>query len=208
MLPYLRRMESDANFGDRPYHGADGPMPVLRLERDQWGPADNALAEAAAGLGYGWCDDHNGPEGTGVSPYGITAREGFGRVTTNDGYLERARERPNLRVLGGATVDKVLFDGVRAAGVRVRIAGEWVEVRAQGVVLCAGAIHSPAILLRSVSGPSCPSPTSRSARACRSTRSRCSGSTGARRCSPRWTPARRTAASATPPAWRGRARTT
>jgi choline dehydrogenase-like flavoprotein len=156
MLPYLRRLENDANFGEEPYHGADGPMPVLRLERDQWGPADNALAEAATRLGYGWCDDHNGPEGTGVSPYGITARVGFGRVTTNDGYLEPARERPNLRVVGGATVDKVLFDGHRATGVRVRIGGEFVEVRAQGVVLCAGAIHSPAILLRSGIGPELP----------------------------------------------------
>jgi len=155
MLPYLLRMESDANFGDRPYHGADGPIPVQRLARDQWGPADDALAESALGLGYRWCDDHNGPMGTGVSPYGISARDGA-RVTTNDAYLEPARERENLRVFGGATVDKVLVESGRATGVRARVGGEWVEVRAQGVVLCAGAIHSPAILLRSGVGPDGP----------------------------------------------------
>jgi 5-(hydroxymethyl)furfural/furfural oxidase len=44
MLPCLRRMESDADFGDRPYHGTDGPIPVQRLPRDAWGPADHALA--------------------------------------------------------------------------------------------------------------------------------------------------------------------
>ena len=152
VLPYRRRMESDLNFGDKPYHGVDGPIPVLRLGRDEWGPADNALAEAALGLGHTWCEDHNAPAGTGLSPYGISARDGA-RVTTNDGYLEPARGRENLRVIGGATVDKVLIEGGRAVGVRVRVDGDWVEVRAQGVVLCAGAVHSPAILLRSGIGP-------------------------------------------------------
>ncbi len=152
VLPFLRRMESDANFADRPYHGADGPIPVQRLARDQWGPADNALAESALGLGYGWCEDHNAPTGTGVSPYAISARDGA-RVTTNDAYLEPARNRENLRVFGRATVDKVLVEAGRATGVRARIGDEAIDVRAQGVVLCAGAVHSPAILLRSGIGP-------------------------------------------------------
>ncbi len=152
VLPFRRRMESDANFGDRPYHGADGPIPVQRLARDEWGPADDALAASALDLGYGWCDDHNAPTGTGVSPYGISARDGA-RVTTNDGYLEPARERENLRVIGGVTVDKVIVEAGRAVGVRARMGDEWVEVRARGVVLCAGAVHSPAILLRTGIGP-------------------------------------------------------
>ena len=155
MLPYLRRMESDANFGRQPYHGADGPIPVLRLEREQWGPVDHALADGALALGHRWCDDHNAPTGTGVSPYGISARDGA-RVTTNDGYLEPARDRENLRVFGDATVDTVLVQRGRATGVRVRIGDQWLEVRAQGVVMCAGAIHSPAILLRSGIGPDGP----------------------------------------------------
>jgi choline dehydrogenase/5-(hydroxymethyl)furfural/furfural oxidase len=99
MLPYRRRMESDADFGDRPCHGADGPLPIRRLPRSTWGPADNALADAALGLGYAWCDDHNAPTATGVAPFGLNARDGA-RVTTNDAYLEPNRERPNLRVVG------------------------------------------------------------------------------------------------------------
>jgi choline dehydrogenase-like flavoprotein len=152
MLPYLRRMESDADFGDQPYHGAEGPIPVQRLPRDAWGPADNALASAALGLGYPWCEDHNAPAATGVSPFGLNARDGA-RVTTNDAYLEPARERANLRVLGGATVDRVLVEAGRATGVRVRVENDWIDVRGEGIVLCAGAIHSPAILLRSGIGP-------------------------------------------------------
>jgi 5-(hydroxymethyl)furfural/furfural oxidase len=155
MLPYLRRMEDDANFGDAPYHGAGGPIPVMRLPREEWGPVDDALAESAGALGYGWCEDHNAPTGTGLSPYGISARHGV-RVTTNDGYLEPARERPNLRVFGEALADRVILDETRAVGVGARIRDEWTEVRANGVVVCAGAIHSPAILLRSGIGPDGP----------------------------------------------------
>ena len=155
MLPYLRRMENDADFGDRPYHGANGPIPVQRLPREAWGPADNALADAALSLGYPWCEDHNAPDATGVAPFGLNARDGA-RVTTNDAYLEPARERTNLRVLGGATVDRVLVEAGRASGVRVRVENDWFDVRAQRVVLCAGAIHSPAILLRSGIGPEGP----------------------------------------------------
>ena len=155
VLPYRRRMESDLNFGGEPYHGAAGPIPVLRLGREEWGPADNALAEAAEQLGHGWCEDHSAPVGTGLSPYGISARDGA-RVTTNDGYLEPARERANLRVIGDAAVDRVLIEAGRAVGVRARIAGEWVDIRAGHVVLCAGAIHSPSILLRSGIGPNGP----------------------------------------------------
>jgi 5-(hydroxymethyl)furfural/furfural oxidase len=152
MLPYLRRMERDVDFGDRPYHGDAGPLPIRRLGREQWGPVDIALADSAVDLGYGWCEDHNAPEGTGASPCALIAADGA-RVTNNDAYLEPARDRENLRVIGDATVDRVLIEHGRAVGVRVRVGDEWTQVRAPGVVLCAGAIHSPAILLRSDVGP-------------------------------------------------------
>jgi 5-(hydroxymethyl)furfural/furfural oxidase len=155
MLPYLRRMETDADFGGRAYHGADGPVPVQRLPREAWGPADNALADAALGRGYPWSEDHNAPTASGVSPFGLNARDGA-RVTTNDAYLEPARERTNLRVIGDATVDRVDLERGRATGVRVRVGNDWLDVRAEGIVLCAGAIHSPAILLRSGIGPEGP----------------------------------------------------
>jgi choline dehydrogenase/5-(hydroxymethyl)furfural/furfural oxidase len=155
MVPYLRRMESDADFGDRPYHGSNGPIPVQRLPREAWGPADNALADAALELGHPWCEDHNAPTATGVSPFGFNARDGA-RVTTNDAYLEPARERANLRVIGGATVERVLIEAGRAVGVRARVEDRSIDVRAEGVVLCAGAVHSPAILLRSGIGPDGP----------------------------------------------------
>ncbi|MBV8684884.1 MAG: GMC family oxidoreductase N-terminal domain-containing protein [Caulobacteraceae bacterium] len=75
------------------------------------------------------------------------------RVSTNDGYLDPSRGPNNLAIFGEAHVDRVLFEGSRAAGVRVRTGGGWREVRGATVILSAGAVHSPVILLRSGVGP-------------------------------------------------------
>jgi 5-(hydroxymethyl)furfural/furfural oxidase len=155
VLPYFRKLETDVDFPDAPYHGATGPIPVYRAPVEAWGPVDRAVKDAALALGYGWCDDHNAPKGTGVSPYAINSRAGL-RISTNDGYLEPARGRANLTIVGHAVVDTLAFEGNRAhaSGVSVRIKGEACTVRARReVLLCAGAIHSPAILQRSGIGP-------------------------------------------------------
>ena len=155
MLPYFRKLETDLNFGDAPYHGDRGPIPVYRAPMADWGSVDRALREAALAQGYGWCDDHNAPLATGVSPYAINSVAGR-RVSTNDGYLEPVRGRTNLTIVGHALVEAIAFEGNRphAGGVRVRIGGQSYQPRARReVILCAGAIHSPAILQRSGVGP-------------------------------------------------------
>ena len=68
MLPYFCKLETDLNFGHAPYHGNSGPTPVYRAPVEAWGDVDRALREAALSLGYPWCEDHNAPEGAGVSP--------------------------------------------------------------------------------------------------------------------------------------------
>ena len=155
MLPYFRKLETDKDFPDAPYHGDRGPIPVYRAPPEAWGGVDRALRDASLGLGYGWCDDHNAPEGTGASPYAINSIGGR-RVSTNDGYLEPARGRANLRIVGDALVEAVQMEGNRphASGVRVRVGGQTHAPRAtREVILCAGAIHSPALLQRSGIGP-------------------------------------------------------
>ncbi len=155
MLPYFCKLETDKNFPDAPYHGASGPIPVYRAPIPDWGDVDRALRESSLGLGYGWCEDHNAPEGTGASPYAINSIAGR-RVSTNDGYLEPARGRANLDIVGGALVDALLMEGNRphASGVRVSVGGQMHSPRvSREVILCAGAIHSPAILQRSGIGP-------------------------------------------------------
>jgi choline dehydrogenase len=154
VLPLFDLIEDDPETGTAPGTRLGGPLPIHRAPEKDWGAVDRALKSAALDLGYPWKADLNAPEGEGVSCYPINSRDGQ-RVTTNDGYLEPARGRPNLEIRGGALVDRVLFEGRRARGVRVRFEGEaeWQEIAAREVVLCAGAIHSPTILMRSGIGP-------------------------------------------------------
>jgi choline dehydrogenase-like flavoprotein len=152
LLPYFNRLEDDCDFGHGPHHGQGGPIPIYRAPLDRWGPVDLALRDAALDLGHTWCDDLNAPEAEGVCCYAISSRDGV-RVSTNDGYLEPARGRPNLEIRGDSLVDRVLLEGRRATGVRVRRGGQWSEERAREVVLSAGAFHSPPILMRSGIGP-------------------------------------------------------
>ena len=155
VLPYFCKLEDDVDFGAEVYHGSGGPIPVHRAPVDDWGHVDRALMQVGLALGYGWCDDHNAPTGTGVSPYAINSRNNR-RVSTNDGYLEPARERKNLTVIGEALVERLTFEGNRnrTTGVTALIDGQRQAFRAEReTILAAGAIHSPAILQRSGIGP-------------------------------------------------------
>jgi 5-(hydroxymethyl)furfural/furfural oxidase len=152
VLPFFNRLETDLRFGDAPWHGDRGPIPIYRAPIAKWGAVDQAGAEAALDLGYAWAADHNAPHALGVSPYAINSRDGV-RVSTNDAYLEPARGRNNLAIFGDALVDCVVFEGTRAVGVRLRRPGGWRELRGRTVILAAGAVHSPAILMRSGIGP-------------------------------------------------------
>ena len=146
-------IEDDAETGIAPGIRRGGPLPVHRAPLSEWGAVDLALKEAALAAGHPWKDDLNAPFGEGISCNPINSRNGL-RVTTNDGYLEPARDRPNLEIRGEAMVDRVLFEAGRATGVRVRFGSEpWTEMRGREIVLSAGAIHSPAILIRSGIGP-------------------------------------------------------
>ncbi len=152
VLPLFAKMEDDPEMAGVPHHGQGGPIPVYRAPQETWGPVDKGLRDAALALGYPWNPDVNAAEGEGVACYPINSR-GLQRVTTNDGYLEPARGRANLEIRGGALVDKVLVSQGRATGLRVRLDGVWQEISGREIVLCAGAVHSPAILLRSGLGP-------------------------------------------------------
>ena len=152
VLPYFVKLERDLDFPDAAYHGTAGPTPVVREPLERWGPAARAMREAALSLGYGWHDDHNAPGATGASPIAANISNGE-RVSTNDAYLEAARARANFQLVGHAHVDRVLFEGRRATGVRAQLDGTTVTINARSVTLSAGAVHSPAILMRSGIGP-------------------------------------------------------
>lgn len=149
VLPYFCRLEDDQQFGGEPYHGNAGPIPVYRMPQNEWGSVDSGLAAAAIGAGFAWAPDVNAPGATGVSPYPINSRNAL-RVSTNDAYLEPARSLELLTVRGDALVDRLLFADKRVVGVQL---SDGEQLRADEVVLSAGVIHSPTILMRSGIGP-------------------------------------------------------
>ena len=142
VLPYFRRLEDDVDFGDEPWHGDRGPMPVdryLGVEPTETGAAGLEALEAA---GFPTVEDHNRPGAVGAGRMPMTSRDGI-RVTTADAYLPVGGEPPNLTIRPDAQVADVLFDGTRARGVRL-VDGTVVE--ANRVVLSAGTYGTPPIL--------------------------------------------------------------
>ncbi|MFG1674502.1 GMC family oxidoreductase [Micromonospora sp. NPDC049282] len=148
VLPAFRRLESDEQFGDRDYHGADGPVPITRWSRGQLTPAMDCFLEAVLALGHDYQEDMNAPAAVGIGTYPQNRRDRL-RMSTALTHLDPARSRPNLTVRGDAEVERVLLTDGRAVGVRV--GGE--TIGAGEVVLCAGSPYSPALLLRSGIGP-------------------------------------------------------
>ena len=101
VLPHFRGLENDPMPGR--WHGQSGPMPVYHAPKDTWGAVDRGLCDAALAIGYPWNADLNAPEGEGVSTYPINSRDGV-RVSTNEAFLEPARNRANLTIQADALV--------------------------------------------------------------------------------------------------------
>jgi predicted dehydrogenase (TIGR03970 family) len=146
VLPAFRRLEADADFGDRPGHGADGPVPIGRPREGS--PLADGVAEATAELGHPAEPDKNGDGPPGYGPVPLTVSGGM-RVNTAMAYLSPRRELPELTVRGGVTVRRVLVECGRAVGVETADG----VLRAAEVVLSAGAVGSPHLLLLSGIGP-------------------------------------------------------
>lgn len=152
VLPSFRRLENDIDFGDEHWHSRLGPVPITRLPRELWGSGDDLLAASAQELGHPWAEDQNAPGAVGVSPAASNIYLGS-RVSTNDAYLESARTRQNLTIMGRTVVDRLEIVGTAAVGAHVIVDGEPQYLSADRVVIAAGAIGSPAILQRSGIGP-------------------------------------------------------
>lgn len=146
------KAETDADFGHSLLHGSEGPLPVRRWRRDEMSRKHQAFLDGMAELDVRFASDINDPDqlpGVGVFP--ATIDENARRVTTSLAYLTPAvRERENLSIKTGALVKQVIIEDGRAVGVELA-SGE--ALQADEVVLSAGAIYSPTLLLRSGVGP-------------------------------------------------------
>jgi choline dehydrogenase len=151
VLPYFIKAEDNVR-GQSAYHGAGGPLRVSEQRSPR--PMDRRLLAASELAGIPRIADYNGPEQDGVSMLQVTQKNGR-RFSAADGYLRPALTRPNLDVRTNATVLGIDLEGGRAVGVRVRKGRSGLEVlRAEReVLLSAGAIGSPQLLLLSGIGP-------------------------------------------------------
>lgn len=149
VLPVYKAMENTPT-GDDAWHGRSGPFPIRQRTMAENTPSMQAFTLAAEAVGLARISDFNGAEQNGVSPYPLNVVDGR-RINTGMAYLtDEVRRRPNLTILGGTEVDRVVFDGKRAVGVRL-VDGE--TIAAGQVILSAGTFGSPAILMRSGVGP-------------------------------------------------------
>ena len=151
VLPYFKRSEGRIGAGDERFRGRDGPFKVTDLDWDH--PLIDAFIAGAVSLGIPPNPDYNGQTQEGL---GRTQRSIYRgrRMSPARAFLHPALKRRNLDLRVRAHVERILFEGRRAVGVRCRRGGRSLDLRAEReVILCAGAFNSPQILHHSGVGP-------------------------------------------------------
>jgi choline dehydrogenase len=148
-LPALKAIEADQQYGGASYHGADGPVPVVRRPLDGH---DEGLLAAYDKSGHTLIPDHNEPDGFGYGSF-PSNRFGGDRASTLLTMLPALRVRDNVTVHAGRETVRVLFDGHFARAVEVVGANGAKIIDADIVVLAAGTYGSPEILFKSGIGP-------------------------------------------------------
>ena len=151
-LPYFKKAET-RDIGPNAYHGGDGPVHVTTSKPGN-NPLFGAMVEAGVQAGYPRTEDLNGYRQEGFGPMDRTVTAHGRRASTARGYLDQARQRPNLTIVTHALTDRILFSGKRAVGVAYSHGGAELKAHARReVLLSSGAIASPQILQRSGVGP-------------------------------------------------------
>lgn len=150
LLPAFRRTERFSGGGSE-QHGGDGPLPVL-LPDEELSPVVRAYMAAGSATGIPWLGDHNTGRLIGIAPNSLTIHAGR-RVTAADAYLDPVRSRANLTVISGTRVHRLTLSGTRVTGVIAEVQGHATTIEAGMTLVCAGAIETPLLLMRSGIGP-------------------------------------------------------
>lgn len=143
LLPGFVAIETDEQFGDRPYHGDSGPIRITRLSQ---GPLDEAFFAASRAAGHAACEDHNAPDTKGYGPW-PTNRVDLARWGALAAVAPLVRHRIELR--DRTLVTRVLLEGRRAVGVEVQGPGGLETIPADLVIVAGGTYSTPELLWRS-----------------------------------------------------------
>jgi choline dehydrogenase-like flavoprotein len=151
VLPFFRKLETDHDLTDQ-YHGAHGPVPVRRAAPDELVPIDHAFFAACRAAGFPEDQDMNAPDSLG---FGLLPTNNLDGIRMNSGltYLDPIEGRENLTVQADSEVLRILIEGNQATGIEVLSAGQVSTIHAGEVVLSAGAVKSPQLLMVSGIGP-------------------------------------------------------
>jgi len=151
VVKYFRRLEDD--FDRKPFGNEPAPVPIRRVPKNEWPPFVAALERAAVARGLGRIADINENPGDGFFPMPLSQGE-WSRSSSASCYLTSAvRRRANLAIMANTHVTALNLVNGEVTGVTADSAGKIVNLNAHQVILCAGAIHSPALLLRAGIGP-------------------------------------------------------
>ena len=146
VLPFFKKSENNETFHDG-FHGTGGPLNVANLRSEN--PFQEYFLEAARQIQHPMNSDFNGQDQQGLGIYQVTQKNGE-RWSAARAYIEPNLSRPNLKVVTGAQVNKIMFDGKRAIAVNFSRGGKTESVKARSeIVLSSGAFHSPQLLMLS-----------------------------------------------------------
>jgi len=154
-LPYFKKLEHDMDF-DGPYHGKNGPIPVRRISPQKMSPFVKAVCDTLEANGHVKKPDQNGEWTDGIYVGAIAVSDKGERVPASIAYLTDAvRARKNLEIITGHIAERILFEGNQAVGAEIAPlqGGPKRVLKADEVIVSSGAIHTPALLMRSGVGP-------------------------------------------------------
>ncbi len=153
VLPYFKKLETDSDFGE-PLHGKSGPVPIQRHRRRDWTGYTSAMAKIFADMGYAMQEDQNGTWADGVFPTTFNVDPNGRRGSAALVYLSpEVRRRPNLTVLTETPLDRLAISGGRVEAAHFTRNGEPLSLSARQVIVSAGALQSPVVLMKSGIGP-------------------------------------------------------
>jgi choline dehydrogenase len=156
LLPFFNKLENDLDMGGD-FHGKEGPIPVRRYKKNELFLEQSAFVNACKSLGFEEISDHNEPDSEGVGPLPLNNPNGI-RWSTSLTYLHTARNRKNLQVISKTIVKKIILKRVKvgqykAIGIQIESSSKKRRLMGGEIILCAGAIGTPKLLMLSGIGP-------------------------------------------------------
>jgi 5-(hydroxymethyl)furfural/furfural oxidase len=156
-LPFFRKLERDVDYGsDKTYHGTDGPIPIRRISDQRMSPFVRSVCDTFEKQGFSRHADQNGRWEDGIFVGAIAVDDNGERVPTSVVYLsESVRKRPNLEIVTDHTAERLLIADGRVVGAEISPSGRSQKRSVYGkeTIVSTGAIHTPALLMRSGLGP-------------------------------------------------------